>query len=72
MIKELIETTEEVLAEELKMLTWLFRNQQRFPVDNFWASIMGPQLACVLRNLELNLPDGLGCGHGLFCIVEIE
>jgi SAM-dependent methyltransferase len=72
LIKGLIETSESDLSEELKMLTWLYRNQQRFPVDNFWASVMGPQLACVLRNLELNLPEGLGCGHGLFCIVEIN
>ena len=72
MIKELIESSDEELSEELKMLAWLYRNNQRFPVDNFWASVMGPQLACVLRNLELNLPEGVGCGHGLFCIVEIN
>ena len=72
LIKELIETSDSDLSEELKMLTWLFRNQQRFPVDNFWASVMGPQLACVLRNLELGLPEGLGCGHCLFCIAEIN
>ncbi len=72
MIKELIESSDDELSEELKMLAWLYRNNQRFPVDNFWASVMGPQLACVLRNLELNLPEGIGCGHGLFCIVEIN
>ncbi len=72
LIKKLIESTDETLSEELKMLAWLFRNRERFPVDNFWASVMGPQLACVLRNLELNLPEGIGCGHGLFCIVEIN
>lgn len=72
LIKELIEASDSDLSEELKMLTWLFRNRQRFPVDNFWASVMGPQLACVLRNIELSLPEGLGCGHGLFCIVEIN
>jgi len=71
LIKELIETSDADLSEELKMLTWLGRNSQRFPVDNFWASVMGPQLACVLRNLEMNLPEGIGCGHGLFCIIEI-
>ena len=72
LIKELIETTSDELSEDLKMLAWLYRNSQRFPVDHFLATIMGPQIACVLRNLELNLPDGLGCGHGLFCIVEIN
>ena len=72
LIKELIESTTGELAEDLKMLAWLYRNSQRFPVDHFWANIMGPQVACVLRNLEINLPEGLGCGHGLCCIVEIS
>ncbi|MGE5683383.1 MAG: class I SAM-dependent methyltransferase [Bacillota bacterium] len=72
LVKELIESAETELSEDLKMLAWLYRNRERFPVDNFWASIMGPQLACVLRNLEMNMPEGLGCGHGLSCIVEIN
>jgi hypothetical protein len=32
---------------------------------------MGPQVACVLRNIEMSFLPGLGCGHGLFCIAEI-
>jgi hypothetical protein len=70
-VRQLIESSPESLAEDLKMLAWLYRNADRFPVLDFWASVMGPQVACVLRNLELNLPDGLGCGHSLLCIVEI-
>ena len=31
-----------------------------------------PQVACVLRNLEMELPPGLGCGHSLMCIVEVQ
>jgi len=54
------------------MLAWLYRNADRFLVVDFWASVMGPQVACVLRNLEFSLPQGLGCGHGLFCVVEVE
>jgi len=71
-VKRIIESSPEILADELKMLAWLYRNADRFPVIDFWASVMGPQVACILRNLELSLPQGLGCGHGLFCIVEIE
>lgn len=71
-VKEIIESSNEALSNELKMLAWLYRNADRFPVVDFWASIMGPQVACVLRNLEQSLPAGLGCGHGLFCIVEIR
>jgi SAM-dependent methyltransferase len=71
-VKQLIESSDEVVAEELKMLAWLYRNADRFPVADFWASVMGPQVACVLRNLEMELPDGLGCGHSLMCIVEVQ
>ncbi len=71
-VKRIIETAPESLAEELKMLAWLYRNADRFPVFDFWASVMGPQVACVLRNLEFSLPQGLGCGHGLFCVVEVQ
>jgi SAM-dependent methyltransferase len=70
-VKRIIESSPDNLASELKMLAWLHRNADRFPVVDFWASVMGPQVACVLRNLELSLPQGLGCGHGLFCIVEV-
>lgn len=70
--REMIEAAPAGLASELKMLAWLYRNSARFPVVDFWASIMGPQIACVLRNLELNLPEGLGCGHGLLCVLELS
>jgi SAM-dependent methyltransferase len=71
-VKQLIESSPEAVSEELKMLAWLYRNADRFPVVDFWASIMGPQVACVLRNLEMGLPDGVGCGHSLMCIVEVQ
>lgn len=66
-----IETSREFLAEEMKMLAWLVRNSPRFPVVDFLASIYSPQLAAVLRNLELSLPDGAGCGHGMMCSIVI-
>lgn len=71
-VKELIENSSPYLSEEMKMLTWLYRNSSRFSVIDFLASIFWPQVAVVLRNLEMSLPDGLGCGHGLFCIVEVN
>lgn len=71
-VKQHIENSPEYLAEEMKMLAWLVRNASRFPVVDFWASIYGPQLAAILRNLEFNLPDGLGCGHGMMCNIIIE
>jgi SAM-dependent methyltransferase len=63
---------DEPLSDDLEMMSWLFRNASRFPVTDFWASIMGPQIACVLRNCEMNYLNAVGCGHGLFCITEIS
>lgn len=71
-VKRYIETSPEYLSEEMKMLAWLVRNASRFPVVDFWASIYGPQLAAILRNLEFNLPEGLGCGHGMMCNITIN
>jgi SAM-dependent methyltransferase len=71
-VAELITPAPPELGDELKMIAWLFRNATRFPSVDFWASVMGPQIACVLRNLEFNLPEGIGCGHGLMCVAEIS
>ncbi|MCK9212272.1 MAG: class I SAM-dependent methyltransferase [Ignavibacteriaceae bacterium] len=71
-IAKILERAPDELKEEFHMLQWLEGNSSRFPVVDFWASIMGPQVACVLRNLEFGLPEGLGCGHGLFCTVEVR
>lgn len=71
MVSRLIETTSQDISSELKFLTWLYRNAHRFPAVDFWASIMGPQIAVILRNIELSFEPALGCGHGLLCVVEI-
>jgi SAM-dependent methyltransferase len=71
-VKRLIEEARPDLSDELKMLAWIFRNAARFPAVDFWGSVMGPQVACVLRNLEYGLPPALGCGHGLLAVVEIK
>lgn len=71
-VRKLIESSRPDLSEELKMLAWLYKNASRFPVVDFWASVIGPQIACVLRGLEFMLPRGLGCGHGLFCIARVK
>lgn len=70
-IEELFENASDDLKEELMMLKWLEGNSSRFPVVDFWASIMGPQIACILRNMEFALSKGMGCGHGLFCVIKV-
>jgi SAM-dependent methyltransferase len=71
MVSNLIEKTPQDISNELKFLTWLYRNAHRFPVVDFWASIMGPQIAVILRNIEMSLGPALGCGHGMLCVIEI-
>lgn len=71
-VSHIIETTPTDISNELKFLIWLYENAERFPVVDFWASVMGPQIAVVLRNIEMSLGPALGCGHGLLEIVEIK
>ena len=71
-VKNFLENTDiEVMSDELKFLTWLFRNADRFPVVDFWASVIDPQIAIILRNIEMSYPDAVGCGHSLICAMEI-
>lgn len=71
LVSQLIETTSPDVSNELKFLAWLYRNAHRFPVVDFWANVMGPQIAMILRNIEMSLEPALGCGHGLLCVIEI-
>jgi SAM-dependent methyltransferase len=72
-VKNFLENTDiEVMSDELKFLTWLFRNADRFPVVDFWASVIDPQIAIILRNIELSYTEAVGCGHSLICAMEIE
>ena len=41
------------------------------PVGNPRASLVEPQLAYCLRELESGLQKGLGCGHGLVAILQV-
>jgi hypothetical protein len=70
-VRRLIEQTPAPLSDDMKMLAWLGRNGERFPVADCWASVIGPQIAMVLRNLELSQPDARGCEHALFAVVKV-
>jgi hypothetical protein len=71
-VKHFLENTDiELMSEELKFITWLYRNADRFPVVDFWANVIGPQIAIILRNIEMSYIDGCGCGHGLIGMIEI-
>jgi hypothetical protein len=36
------------------------------------ANIIEPSLGYALRELEMRLQRGIGCGHGLVAILELE
>jgi hypothetical protein len=40
-------------------------------VVDLWASVMGPLVACELRNLETTLGEGVGCGHSLIVVARV-
>lgn len=60
------------LRQDLQAMEWLFTNATRFPVADFWASVMGPQVGCLLRNAELSAGPATGAGHGLIMLVELR
>ncbi|RPI18921.1 MAG: methyltransferase domain-containing protein [Ignavibacteriae bacterium] len=71
-VKNFLENTDiELMSEELKFITWLYRNSDRFPVVDFWSNVIGPQIAVILRNIEMSYIEGVGCGHGLVGMIEI-
>jgi hypothetical protein len=44
---------------------------RRREIGNPRASLIEPQLGYCLRELEMGLQKGLGCGHGLVAIFEV-
>ena len=40
-------------------------------IGNARANLVEPQLAYCLREIEMGLQKGLGCGHGLVVIFEV-
>ena len=69
--KAMIKNGDEGIADDLQSILWIYDNATKYPVTDFWSSVMGPHIACLLRNFELRLPNALGCGHGLLYLVEI-
>lgn len=61
-----------VLKEELNNLNSVFNGIRFFTSSNKRANILEPQIANILRNLEYRLGQGMGCGHGLILVAEIN
>lgn len=62
----------DVVKGALVAMRNLVRNTQSFRMGDARANIIEPQLGYHLRNLEVDLGEGLGAGHGLLAIYEIE
>lgn len=60
------------LKKELETLQQLVRHSSRLPLEDARANIIEPQLAYMLRNMEINSQKGMGMGHGLGMVLEIE
>jgi hypothetical protein len=60
------------LRQDLQAMEWLYEHATRFPVADFWASVMGPHVGCLLRNAELDAGPATGAGHGLLMLVELR
>ena len=60
------------LRRSLSAMKDVVRAAARMKIGNPRASLVEPQLGYCLRELEMGLQKGLGCGHGLVAIFEIE
>jgi hypothetical protein len=49
----------------------ILRVAARTRIGNPRASLVEPQLGYCLREIEMGLQKGLGCGHGLVAIFEV-
>jgi hypothetical protein len=59
------------LRRSLSVMKGLARTAGRTRIGNPRASLVEPQLGYCLRELEMGIQQGLGCGHGLVAIFEI-
>ncbi len=59
-----------VVDEAIQTIRSVVRNMEWFRMGDPRANVIEPQLGYVLRNLEMDLQQGLGTGHGLLAIYE--
>jgi len=60
-----------VVTRALSAMKKTIRSADRIKIGNPRSSLIEPQLGYCLRELEIGLQKGLGCGHGLVAIFEI-
>lgn len=62
----------DVVQESIRTIRNVVRNIQWFRMGDPLANVIEPQLGYILRNLEMDLQKGLGTGHGLLAIYELQ
>jgi SAM-dependent methyltransferase len=60
-----------VVTRALSTMKKTIKSADRIKIGNPRSSLIEPQLGYCLRELEIGLQKGLGCGHGLVAIFEI-
>ena len=60
-----------VVRRSLSFMKMIIRSADGVKIGNPRTSLIEPQLGYCLRELEMGLQKGLGCGHGLVAIFEI-
>jgi len=60
-----------MVGEALSTMKGILKLATTLKIGNPRASLVEPQLGYCLRELEMGLQQGLGCGHGLVAIFEI-
>lgn len=61
-----------VVREAIATIRNVVRSVQWFRMGDPRANVVEPQLGYILRNLEMDLQQGLGAGHGLLAIYELR
>ena len=59
------------LRRSLSVMKGIARTAVKTRIGNPRASLVEPQLGYCLRELEMGIQQGLGCGHGLVTIFEV-
>lgn len=62
----------EPVQKAVRIIRNVVRNVQWFRMGDPRANVVEPQLGYTLRNLEMDLQEGLGAGHGLLAVYEFR
>lgn len=60
------------VQESIRTIRNVVRNIKWFRMGEPRANVVEPQLGYILRNLEMDLQQGLGASHGLLAVYEIQ